>query len=97
MNRLYYAALFASKAALLSKGVVVRTHMYTRNMVALHFGRSGLLPKDTCRIFFDLMKKRREADYDDFNIVTHREAKTSYEKTALYIESIESVLLQAAV
>jgi uncharacterized protein (UPF0332 family) len=63
MHNLYYAAFNASCALLASKGIRVDSHDGAQSMLALHFVKPGVLPRDTTSKLNDLMSKRHAADY----------------------------------
>jgi uncharacterized protein (UPF0332 family) len=66
INRLYYACYYAAIALLLSKKVVAQTHSGVRQMLGLHFVKTGLIDKELAAYYSVIFDKRISGDYDDF-------------------------------
>lgn len=66
INRLYYACYYAASALLVSNSIETHTHSGARQMLALHFVKSGKLSKEQFNVFSSLYEKRQSGDYADF-------------------------------
>lgn len=66
MNRLYYAAYYAVSALLAFNGIEAATHAGIKNMLSLHFIKTGLLSTEIGKIYGQLFDCRQSGDYDDF-------------------------------
>ena len=62
-TRLYFAALHAVKAVLLTEGIEAKSHRGIHPLLVLHFGRPGLLPDWVGPTFSQLETERDLADY----------------------------------
>jgi uncharacterized protein (UPF0332 family) len=63
VDRSYYAAFHAASALLASRGIYPASHDGVISMLALHFVKPGVLPKDAGRQLQDLYNQRLIADY----------------------------------
>lgn len=66
INRAYYAAHYAARAALLTKGEAPKTHSGVLSRFYLHFVTTGVLPERTGAILGNAFDLRQRADYDTF-------------------------------
>lgn len=66
MNRLYYAAYYAASSLLAFNGIEAATHSGVKNMLSLHFIKTGQLTPEIGRIYGQLFDCRQSGDYDDF-------------------------------
>ena len=75
INRLYYACYYAATAILLDSDIKASTHSGVRQMLGLHFVKTGKLSADLGKVFTDLFDKRHASDYDDFITVTREDVE----------------------
>ena len=66
VNRLYYACYYAVIALLISKKIKAQTHAGVRQMLGLHFIKTGLINIELGRYYSNIFDKRLTGDYDDF-------------------------------
>ena len=64
ISRSYYGAFHAASAALLTLGVIARTHRGVRSQFGLHIVTPGLIERNWGSAFGDLQDLRIAADYD---------------------------------
>jgi len=64
VGRSYYAAFYAAKALLATRGIDAKKHSGVLSLIGEHFVRPGLLPAERGRAIHDLMRARLMADYD---------------------------------
>ena len=69
INRLYYSCFHATKALLLTKNIVPKTHSGVVAMLHQHFVQQELFDADQAAFFSRLMQERIDDDYSDFIII----------------------------
>lgn len=73
VNRIYYAAFYAARAALLNAGETPNTHNRVLRRFLLLFVQSGRVEDAHARALPRAFQLRQEADYDDGDVI-EREA-----------------------
>ena len=68
INRLYYGCFHATKALLLTKDLIPKTHSGVINLLHLHFVQPGLFDMEQASFYSRLLQERMEEDYSDFII-----------------------------
>jgi len=66
INRMYYACYYAVIALLLKNNIKTTTHAGARQMLALHFIKTGTIDKDLGKFYSNIFDMRQNADYADF-------------------------------
>lgn len=66
INRMYYGCYYAVSALLVNGGIEAHTHAGVRQMLGLHFIRTGKLSQKQGVFYSTLFAKRHSGDYDDF-------------------------------
>lgn len=94
INRLYYACYYAAIALLLSKKVVAQTHAGVRQMLGLHFVKSGLIDKELASYYSVIFDKRISGDYDDFVEHTPEDALALIPPAKAFINKAKELLDQ---
>lgn len=86
-NRLYYAALHAAKAVLVTEALEPKTHRGIKHLFALHFVTKGLLP-DWCEPALSRLETERDlADYAaEYTVSPERYAQRRDECDRLMLE-----------
>jgi len=69
INRLYYSCFHATKALLLTRDLVPKTHSGVVAMLHQHFVQAGLFDFEQASFFSRLMQERIEDDYNDVIII----------------------------
>jgi uncharacterized protein len=92
INRLYYACYYAATALLLDKSINASTHSGVRQMLGLHFIKTGEISTDLGKVFTDLFDKRRSSDYDDFIQVTKEDVEDLLPSAEEFIKAIELLI-----
>lgn len=62
---LYYACFHATKALLLTKDLVVKTHRGVSNLLFQHFVIPGSFDEQQAAFYSELMSQRQESDYGE--------------------------------
>ena len=65
INRLYYGCFHVTKALLLTKDLIPKTHSGTVSMLHQYFVQEGAFDFDQASFFSRLMQERIEDDYND--------------------------------
>lgn len=87
MNRLYFAALHAAKAACLSEGLDPKTHRGLRSLLSLRFVHPGKLPEWVATVYARLETDRDLSDYEAlFSVTAERYAERSGQAERLLAE-----------
>ncbi|HEY4151042.1 MAG TPA: HEPN domain-containing protein [Chitinophagaceae bacterium] len=92
INRLYYSCFHATKALLLTKDLIPKTHSGVITILHKHFVQDGLFDFDQASFFSRLMQERIEDDYNDFMILDEAEAKEFIAPSKAYIDYIGQLL-----
>ena len=66
VNRLYYSCFYAVSALLVRDGLSSSRHTRVRGLLNRHYVRTGMVPRDSARVYNDLFERRQEGDYADF-------------------------------
>jgi uncharacterized protein (UPF0332 family) len=92
INRLYYSCFHATKALLLTKDLVPKTHSGVVTMLHQHFVQIDSFDFDQASFFSRLMQERIEDDYSDFMIIDEAEVKEFIEPSKTYVAYIEQLI-----
>jgi uncharacterized protein (UPF0332 family) len=66
INRLYYSCFYAISALLYKYDINANSHAGLKHQFTLHFIKTGLIDKETGRLFVELFDWRQKGDYGDF-------------------------------
>lgn len=64
-SSMYFAVFHAAEALLYAKGIEAGSHKAVASLLAMHFVRPGVLPRETSAKFSALMAGRHDADYNE--------------------------------
>jgi len=64
-NRLYYACYYITGALLIANNYTAHTHSGVIHLLGLHFIKTGIVSKDSGKIYSRLFELRQSGDYDD--------------------------------
>src|SRR6056297_2629462 len=92
INRLYYACYYAASALLLANDIKASTHSGVRQMLGLHFVKTGKISSELGKVFTDLFDKRHASDYDDFISVSREDVEDLLPSAKEFIEKIITLL-----
>jgi uncharacterized protein (UPF0332 family) len=92
INRLYYACFYAATALLLDNDINASTHSGVRQMLGLHFIKTGRINSDLGKVFTDLFDKRHSSDYDDFIQVTKEDVEDLLPLATSFIKTIKDLI-----
>jgi uncharacterized protein (UPF0332 family) len=74
-SKAYYAIFQASRAALATKELDSRKHSGVISLFNQHFVKTGILPKEFRKIIVSAQDLRLSSDYNDFYVVSKKEAE----------------------
>ncbi len=92
INRLYYAAFYATIALLLDKNIEVKSHKGVKQKLGVEFVLKGLISKDLAKTYSILSDYRHKGDYDDLFEFDQEIVKDLLDPVKEYIDKIESLL-----
>jgi len=93
VNRMYYGCYYAVSALLICKGIQAQTHAGVRQMLGLHFVKTGLLSAKNNAFFSDLFAKRHSGDYDAYIFFDEEITKSLYPQAIEFIEDIKELII----
>ncbi len=70
VNRFYYAAFYAARAVLATKGLDASKHTGVISLFQINFVKTGLIPKDLARALRTSFEVRLDGDYGDYVEIT---------------------------
>lgn len=91
VNRSYYAALNAAKAALILYGIDPKTHEGVKTMISKEFVLKGLLPKEHGKWFRELLSEREDVDYADYVVIDAADASDAHANAGKFVSKIREV------
>ena len=92
INRLYYSCFHATKALLLTKDLIPKTHSGVVAMLHKHFVSEGLFDIEKAAFFNRLLQERIDDDYSDLLSVDEETANEFIEPAKEYINNIEELI-----
>jgi uncharacterized protein (UPF0332 family) len=92
INRLYYSCFHATKALLLTKDQVPKTHSGVVSALHQHFVQNSSFDFNHASFFSRLMQERLEDDYNDFIVVDENEVSAFIGPAKEYVAYIESLI-----
>lgn len=92
VNRSYYAALSAAKAALILLGIDPKTHEGVKTMVNKELVLRDILSKEHGKWFRELLFDREDVDYADYVNVDAADAEQAHLHAAKFIEKIREIV-----
>ena len=94
MNRLYYAAFYAARSLLATRGLDSSRHSGVISLFQQHFVRTGVIASDTARVLPRAFEKRQTSDYDDFSEPSNEEVLSLRGQVHAFLHAREEVLKQ---
>ena len=92
ISRLYYSCFHATKALLLTKDLLAKTHSGVINQLHRHFVLPGLFDKVHATFFSRLMQERIDDEYSDFMIADEGEVIEYMEPGKDYVAYVSSLI-----
>jgi uncharacterized protein (UPF0332 family) len=92
INRLYYSCFHATKALLLTRDFIPKTHSGVVAMLHQHFVQPGLFDLHHASFFSRLMHERIEDDYSDFMVLSEAEVNEFVSPAKDYVAYAEQLI-----
>ena len=92
MNRMYYAAFYAARAVLATRGLDSSRHSGVISLFQEHVVRTGAIAADVARVLPRTFEKRQTSDYDDFSEATEEEVLSLRDQVEAFVRSCEAVV-----
>ena len=87
-NRLYYSSFYAVIALLAMNEITARTHNGVRSAFFKFYIKSGILDKKYSVLYSNLMRKRQENDYADFQDFVGEDVLPLIDETEEFISKV---------
>lgn len=94
INRIYYACFHSTKALLLTKDIIPKTHNGVVAMLHKYFVLEGLFDLEKASFFSRLMQERVDDDYSDFTIISKELVEEFFVLSKDYIVYIQKLIEQ---
>ena len=91
-NRLYYSCFYAIIALLAINEITARTHNGVRAEFFKLYIKSGILDKRYSILYSNLMRKRQENDYADFQVFEKEDIFPLIDEAEEFISKINSLI-----
>jgi len=92
MNRAYYAAFHAARAALLTEGEEPTSHAGILSRFSYHFVRTGRISEEVGKVLARAETDRNRADYDAFSVFEIQAAEDLVGDVSQFIEAVGQVI-----
>ncbi len=92
VHSLYYACYHATKALLLTKDLVTKTHKGIEIILQQQFVHPGLFDKSKASFFKTLMHKRADSDYGDVLMISDEEIKPLIQPAKDYMQYVTKMV-----
>jgi uncharacterized protein (UPF0332 family) len=94
VNRLYYAAFYATLALLLKNNIEVKSHKGVKQKLGEEFVLKGIISKEYAKTYSILSDYRHKGDYDDLYDFDHDVVNNLIGPVKEYIDLIEQIVSQ---
>ena len=92
INRLYYSCFYAISALLYKYDINANSHAGLKHQFTLHFIKTGLIDKESGRLFVELFDWRQKVDYGDFYDFDKGKTMPLFKHVETLIERVESLI-----
>lgn len=92
VNRLYYSCFYAVIALLAKEDIPASTHNGVRTEFFKRYIKTGLLDKKYSTLYSDLMSKRQESDYDDFQEFMENDVLPLFSEVQSLLDTIREII-----
>ncbi|MEO8112472.1 MAG: HEPN domain-containing protein [Ginsengibacter sp.] len=92
INRLYYSCFHVTKALLLTRDLVSKTHSGTVTLLNQKFVRENVFDAAQAAFFQELMNERIQSDYDEFMIFDEDSVTKFIEPSKLYVDYVIQII-----
>lgn len=96
VNRLYYSCFYIVSALLLKHDISPTTHTGLITQFNLHFIKTGIVEKESGKLYANLMDWRQTGDYGDMFDFTKEKVEPLIEPVQQFIAQIEKLLKESS-
>ena len=96
LNRIYYAAFYAARALLATRGLDSSRHSGVIALFQEHFVRTGLVSTENARVLPRAFEKRQTSDYGDFSEPSGEEVLAFRDQVGALVQSCGKILTSSA-
>jgi uncharacterized protein (UPF0332 family) len=93
-NRLYYACYYITGALLIANNYTAHTHSGVIHLLGLHFIKTGIVSKDSGKIYSRLFELRQSGDYDDLFDLSGEDVMPLIELAENYISELDKLIAE---
>jgi len=93
ITKAYYVFLDTARAALLSKGLITRTHGSSLAKFGEEFVKSGIVAKEHGRWFNRALRARQEADYEALKVFDVKEAEEIIAQAEKFFNELKPLIV----
>jgi uncharacterized protein (UPF0332 family) len=97
INRLYYAAFYATLALFLNSGIEIKSHNGIKLKLGEEFVLKGIISKEIAKTFSLLADYRQKGDYDDLFYFDEEVVSRLLSPVKEYIDKIEEIIIQSRI
>ena len=92
VNRLYYSCYHIVSALLIKDGINASTHNGVRSQYFKFYIKTKKMDRKYSVLYSDLMNKRQESDYDDFQEFKQEDIEPLFEEVEEFINAVKEEL-----
>jgi uncharacterized protein (UPF0332 family) len=92
VNRLYYSCFYMVIALLAKDNIMASTHNGVRTEFFRNYIKPGLLNRSFSTLYSELMSKRNESDYDDFQEFEEEDIVPLFAQVEFFFLVIEEII-----
>ena len=93
ISRAYYACFEAATGALLSEGIITKTHAGLLQLFSLHFVKERKIGVNLVKMFKEIERWREEADYEALRKFTKSEVRDAIKFAKEFIKEVENSII----
>lgn len=91
-NRLYYSCYYITGALLIANNYTAQTHSGVIHLLGLHFIKTGIVSKESGKLYSRLYELRQSGDYDDLFNLSAEDVNPLIEPAEKYILELEKLI-----
>ena len=92
VNRLYYAVFQVVSALMIHDSIRIKSHSGAKAMLDLHFVKTGRIPKEWAKFYYNLADSREESDYGAFVDFKEEDVLPLLPQTEEFIKLIKALI-----
>jgi uncharacterized protein (UPF0332 family) len=91
INRFYYAAFYAARALLATKGLDSSKHSGVISLFQQYFVKTGVIPADISKILPRSFEERIDSDYEDFISVAPQDVEKIRQGVKTFLDTCQKI------